>query len=72
MSFRWLSKDAAAAAATLAFLRVKCRGMPVDQAVRSALEHGRCRNPSAISDATFQRICRAVEQKIKDERNRTG
>jgi hypothetical protein len=63
MKFRWISKKAEKAAVTMAYCRVMCRGMTVEDAVRETLVNGRhCMNPEAISDSTFARLCRAVAE----------
>ncbi|REK54746.1 MAG: hypothetical protein C6W55_10475 [Thermobacillus sp.] len=63
MKFRWLSKKAEQAAVTMAFARVMCRGLTVEEAVRETLANGRhCVHPEAVSDSTFARLCRAVAE----------
>ena len=47
----------------MAYARVMCRGMTVEEAVRETIMNGRhCVNPEAIADGTFARLCRAVEE----------
>ena len=63
MKFRWISKKAEKAAVTMAYCRVMCRGMTIEDAVRETLGNGQhCTNPEAISDSTFARLCRAVSE----------
>jgi hypothetical protein len=62
MKFRWLSKKAEKAAITMAYARVMCRGMTIEDAVRETLANGlHCRHPEEIAPGTFARLCRAVE-----------
>jgi len=47
----------------MAYARVMCRGMTVEDAVRETLANGRhCVHPEAIADGTFARLCRVVEE----------
>jgi len=47
----------------MAFARVMCREMTVEEAVRETLANGRhCVHPEAISDRVFARLCRAVSE----------
>jgi len=63
MKFRWISKKAEKAAITMAYCRVVCRGMTIEDAVRETLANGQhCTNPEAISERTFGRLCRAVSE----------
>lgn len=63
MKFRWISKKAEKAAVTMAYCRVMCCGMTIEDAVRETLGNGRhCIHPEAISDGTFARLCRTVEE----------
>lgn len=63
MKFRWYSKKAEKAAITMAYARVMCLGLSVEDAVRETLANGHhCVNPEAIGESTFARLCRAVEE----------
>jgi hypothetical protein len=63
MKFRWLSKRSEQAAVTMAYARVMCRGMAVEDAIRETLANGlHCRHPEEIAPGTFARLCRAVEE----------
>jgi hypothetical protein len=66
MKFRWHSKAAEKAAITMAYARVMCRGMTVEEAVRETIMNGRhCVHPEAIGESMLSRLCRAVEKKLR-------
>mgnify|MGYP001397668064 CR=1 FL=1 len=63
MKFRWISKKAEKAAVTMAYCRVMCRGLTIEDAVRETLANGlHCRHPEEIAPETFARLCRAVSE----------
>lgn len=66
MKFRWLWKDSEQATITMAYCRVVCRGMTIEEAVRETLANGRhCVHPEAIGESMLSRLCRAVEKKLR-------
>lgn len=67
MRFAWKSKSSESAAVCMAFGRVKCQGLDVEQAVWETLANGRhCRNYELVSSGTLRRLHKNVLDKHSD------
>jgi len=64
--FQWSSRNSETAVITMTVARIRCRGMSIEEALRSTLHNGEhCQHPELISDGTLQRLRKAVADKLQ-------